>query len=165
MVHVGEVRYGVVSSIEQFGVFVDLGGFNGMVNAANFTWTHFERFSDLVEVGQNVAVVILDVDEVRQRVSLSMKELEPDPLVAFARSRLQDTIPGVVDKIVPIGTIVRLSEGIAGLVPVDDPGLAAGNPSGRPYAVADAVGVTVRSINMRLRRIRLAMATAEAALA
>ncbi|GAA4984753.1 hypothetical protein GCM10023205_63680 [Yinghuangia aomiensis] len=153
VLHVGEVRYGVVSAIERFGVFVDLGGFHGMVSAANFTWTHFERFSDLVEVGQHVAVVVLDVDEVRQRVSLSMKELEPDPLVAFARSRLHDTVPGVVDKILPIGTFVRLSEGIVGLVPVDDPGLAAGNEAGRPYEAGDAVDVTVRSINMQQDRV------------
>lgn len=151
----GEVRHGIVSSVRDFGVFVDIGGLDGMVSAANLTWAHFDHFSEVAHVGQSVTVVVLDIDSDRERVSLSLKDLEPDPLVAFARSRLGEEISGIVDGIIPPGVVVRLEAGVHGLVPADEPGLARLAADDRGCAVGDVVTVGVCGINLRRRRVRL----------
>lgn len=151
----GEVRRGTVSGVTNFGVFVDIGGLDGMVSAANLSWTYFRDFSEVAHVGQSLTVVVLDIDLERERVSLSLKDLEPDPLAAFARSRLGEEVPGIVDKIVPPGMVVRLDAGVHGLVPADDPGLNRWQTDGRECGEGEAVTVQVRSINLHRRQIRL----------
>lgn len=76
----GQVRRGVVSSLVNFGAFVDLGGcVDGLVNVAEVSWRHYNRLSDVLEVGQDVTVVVLDIDLDRVRMSLSLKALQRDP--------------------------------------------------------------------------------------
>lgn len=151
----GEVRRGTVSAVMDFGVFVDIGGLDGMVSAANLSWTHFGRLSEVAHVGQAVTVVVLDIDRDRERVSLSLKDLEPDPLAAFARDRLGEEVSGVVDGMIPLGVVVRLDAGVYGLVPAGDPGLARLKAEGRDCGEGDAVTVQVRSINLHRRQVRL----------
>ncbi|WTW98445.1 S1 RNA-binding domain-containing protein [Streptomycetaceae bacterium NBC_01309] len=154
----GEVRLGVVSAVMDFGIFVDLGGLDGMVSAANLSWAHVDHFSDVAYVGQSVTVVVLDIDRDRERVSLSLKDLEPDPLIAFARSRLGEEVSGIVSAVIPPGVVVRLDAAVHGLVPVDDPGLARLAADGHICAEGDIVTVNVCSINMRRRQVRLRIA-------
>lgn len=151
----GEVRRGIVSAVVDFGVFVDIGGLDGMVSAANLAWARFDHFSEVARVGESVTVVVLDIDPDRERVSLSLKDLEPDPLVAFARSRLGEEVSGTVDRIIPPGVAVRLDAGVHGLVPADDPGLARLAAEGRTCAEGDVVAVNVCAINLHRRQVRL----------
>jgi small subunit ribosomal protein S1 len=81
----GEIRSGVVSSIVNFGSFVDLGGVDGLVHVSELSWKHIDHPSEVVEVGDEVEVEVLDVDLDRERVSLSLKATQEDPWQTFAR--------------------------------------------------------------------------------
>ena len=107
-----------MSSIVNFGAFVDLGGVDGLVHVSELSWKHIDHPSEVVEVGE-VTVEVLDVDMDRERVSLSLKATQEDPWQAFARThQIGQIVPGQVTKLVPFGAFVRVEEGIEGLVHV-----------------------------------------------
>src|SRR4051794_37331781 len=96
----GQVRSGVVSSIVNFGAFVDLGGVDGLVHVSELSWKHIDHPSEVVEVGQEVTVEVLDVDMDRERVSLSLKATQEDPWRQFARTHaIGQVVPGRVTKL------------------------------------------------------------------
>src|SRR5699024_12173621 len=105
----GQVRKGVVSSIVNFGAFVDLGGVDGLVHVSELSWKHIDHPSEVVEVGQEVTVEVLDVDLDRERVPLSLKATQEDPGQGFARTHaLGQTAPGKVTKRTPFGAFARV---------------------------------------------------------
>jgi small subunit ribosomal protein S1 len=113
----GQVRKGVVSSIVNFGAFVDLGGVDGLVHVSELSWKHIDHPSEVVAVGDEVTVEVLDVDMDRERVSLSLKATQEDPWQHFARThQIGQIVPGKVTKLVPFGSFVRVEEGKQGLV-------------------------------------------------
>jgi len=117
----GQVRKGVVSSIVNFGAFVDLGGVDGLVHVSELSWKHIDHPSEVVEVGQEDEVEVLDVDLDRERVSLSLKATQEDPWRQFARTHaIGQIVPGKVTKLVPFGAFVRVEEGIEGLVHISE---------------------------------------------
>ncbi|MGE5210502.1 MAG: 30S ribosomal protein S1, partial [Acidobacteriota bacterium] len=117
----GQIRSGVVSSIVNFGAFVDLGGVDGLVHVSELSWKHIDHPSEVVEVGQEVTVEVLDVDMDRERVSLSLKATQEDPWQHFARThQIGQVVPGKVTKLVPFGAFVRVDEGIEGLVHISE---------------------------------------------
>ena len=117
----GQVRQGVVSSIVNFGAFVDLGGVDGLVHVSELSWKHIDHPSEVVEVGQEVTVEVLDVDMDRERVSLSLKATQEDPWQHFARTHaIGQVVPGKVTKLVPFGAFVRVEDGIEGLVHISE---------------------------------------------
>ena len=117
----GQVRSGVVSSIVNFGAFVDLGGVDGLVHVSELSWKHIDHPSEVVEVGQEVTVEVLDVDMDRERVSLSLKATQEDPWQHFARTHaIGQVVPGKVTKLVPFGAFVRVDDGIEGLVHISE---------------------------------------------
>ncbi|MDR1833818.1 MAG: S1 RNA-binding domain-containing protein, partial [Propionibacteriaceae bacterium] len=98
----GQIRKGVISSIVNFGAFVDLGGVDGLVHVSELSWKHIDHPAEVVEVGQEVTVEVLDVDLERERVSLSLKATQEDPWQTFARThQLGEIVPGKVTKLVP----------------------------------------------------------------
>ena len=116
-----ERRKGTVSSIVNFGAFVDLGGVDGLVHVSELSWKHVDHPSEVVAVGQEVEVEVLDVDLERERVSLSLKATQEDPWKEFERSyKAGEVIPGQVTKLVPFGAFVRVSQGIEGLVHISE---------------------------------------------
>ncbi|WP_199553084.1 S1 RNA-binding domain-containing protein [Streptomyces sp. N35] len=149
----GQVCRGVVSAVEGFGAFVDIGGLDGLVNVAELTWAHFEAVSDVVEIGQEVTVVVLGVDLDREQCALSLKALHPDPFPEFARTQLGRVVTGRVEKLVSIGAFVRINEYRAGLVPMHD--LEARTAGA--LQVGDEVTVEVAAINLWKRRILLSL--------
>ncbi|MFD0688001.1 S1 RNA-binding domain-containing protein [Actinomadura fibrosa] len=148
---VGRVCRGVVRSIERFGVFVDVGGVVGLVSVAELAWRRFGDASEVVRVGQEVVVEVLDVDLDRERVSLSLKALQPDPLVEVARSRLGDVVTGPVTKVVPFGVFVEVDDGVEGLVHASE--FADGVLPGEGRELR----VRIADINLRSRRVRLTL--------
>ena len=117
----GQVRSGVVSSIVNFGAFVDLGGVDGLVHVSELSWKHIDHPSEVVEVGTEVTVEVLDVDMDRERVSLSLKATQEDPWQHFARTHaIGQVVPGKVTKLVPFGAFVRVDDGIEGLVHISE---------------------------------------------
>ena len=98
----GQIRTGQISSIVNFGAFVDLGGVDGLVHVSELSWKHIEHPSEVVEVGQEVTVEVLEVDMERERVSLSLKSTQEDPWQQFSRShQINQVVPGKVTKLVP----------------------------------------------------------------
>jgi small subunit ribosomal protein S1 len=158
----GEVRKGVVSSIVNFGAFVDLGGVDGLVHVSELSWKHIDHPSEVVEVGQEVEVEVLDVDLERERVSLSLKATQEDPWRQFARShQIGELIPGRVTKLVPFGAFVRVDDGIEGLVHISE--LAERHVDIPEQVVSVGEEITVKVIDIDLDRRRISLSLKQAA--
>ncbi|HEX7100267.1 MAG TPA: 30S ribosomal protein S1 [Acidimicrobiia bacterium] len=117
----GEIRTGVVSSVVAFGAFVDLGGMDGLVHVSELSWQHVNHPSEVVNVGDEVTVKVLEVDRERERISLSIRETLEDPWEVFSRQyEVGDIVEGTVTKTVPFGAFVSVMEGVEGLVHVSE---------------------------------------------
>ncbi|OLT26212.1 30S ribosomal protein S1 [Kytococcus sp. CUA-901] len=157
----GQVRPGVVSSIVNFGAFVDLGGVDGLVHVSELSWKHIDHPGEVVEVGQEVTVEVLDVDMDRERVSLSLKATQEDPWQLFARTHaIGQIVPGKVTKLVPFGAFVRVEDGIEGLVHISE--LAERHVELPEQAVQVGQEVFVRVIDIDLERRRISLSLKQA---
>lgn len=154
----GQVRKGVVSSIVNFGAFVDLGGVDGLVHVSELSWKHIDHPSEVVEVGQPVEVEVLDVDMERERVSLSLKATQEDPWQTFARQHaIGQVVPGRVTKLVPFGAFVRVEDGIEGLVHISELAQRHVEMPEQVVKVGQEVFVKVIDIDLERRRISLSL--------
>ena len=154
----GQVRTGVVSSIVNFGAFVDLGGVDGLVHVSELSWKHIDHPSEVVEVGTEVTVEVLDVDFDRERVSLSLKATQEDPWQAFARTHaIGQVVPGKVTKLVPFGAFVRVEDGIEGLVHISELAQRHVELPDQVVKVGEEVFVKVIDIDLERRRISLSL--------
>ncbi len=154
----GQHRHGVVSSIVNFGAFVDLGGVDGLVHVSELSWKHIDHPSEVVEVGQEVDVEVLDVDLDRERVSLSLKATQEDPWRQFARTHaIGQVVPGRVTKLVPFGAFVRVDEGIEGLVHISELAERHVELPEQVVSVGDEIMVKVIDIDLERRRISLSL--------
>ena len=154
----GQVRSGVVSSIVNFGAFVDLGGVDGLVHVSELSWKHIDHPSEVVEVGQPVTVEVLEVDLDRERVSLSLKATQEDPWQAFARTHaLGQIVPGKVTKLVPFGAFVRVEDGIEGLVHISELATRHVDLAEQVVSVGEEVFVKIIDIDMDRCRISLSL--------
>ena len=154
----GQVRSGQVSSIVNFGAFVDLGGVDGLVHVSELSWKHIDHPSEVVEVGQEVTVEVLDVDLERERVSLSLKATQEDPWQQFARTHaISQVVPGKVTKLVPFGAFVRVDEGIEGLVHISELAERHVEIPEQVVNVGDELLVKVIDIDLERRSISLSL--------
>lgn len=154
----GQVRSGVVSSIVNFGAFVDLGGVDGLVHVSELSWKHIDHPSEVVEVGQEVTVEVLDVDMDRERVSLSLKATQEDPWQHFARTHaIGQVVPGKVTKLVPFGAFVRVDDGIEGLVHISELAERHVELPEQVVTVGSDIFVKVIDIDLERRRISLSL--------
>ena len=154
----GQVRTGVVSSIVNFGAFVDLGGVDGLVHVSELSWKHIDHPSEVVEVGQEVTVEVLDIDLDRERVSLSLKATQEDPWRQFARThQIGQVVPGKVTKLVPFGAFVRVQDGIEGLVHISELAERHVEIPEQVVNVGDDLLVKVIDIDLERRRISLSL--------
>ena len=158
----GQVRKGVVSSIVNFGAFVDLGGVDGLVHVSELSWKHIDHPSEVVTVGDEVTVEVLDVDLDRERVSLSLKATQEDPWRVFARTHaVGQIVPGKVTKLVPFGAFVRVEEGIEGLVHISELAQRHVEVPDQVVNVGEEVMVKVIDIDLDRRRISLSLKQAD----
>ncbi|MDV5145733.1 S1 RNA-binding domain-containing protein [Streptomyces sp. SBC-4] len=156
--HRGETVTGTVTHIADFGVtFVDIGGFEAMINIPELSWRPFNHPSDIVSVGQEINAEILDVDPFRERVSLSLKALHEDPMPLLT-VQIGQTLVGRVTKLIPFGVFVRIEEvenGFEGLVHNSE--LANEHLENPQFGiqVGDALLVKILDIDTVRRRITL----------
>ncbi len=154
----GQIRKGVVSSIVNFGAFVDLGGVDGLVHVSELSWKHIDHPSEVVAVGDEVTVEVLDVDMDRERVSLSLKATQEDPWQHFARThQMGQVVPGKVTKLVPFGAFVRVEDGIEGLVHISELAERHVEIPEQVVQVNDDIFVKVIDIDLERRRISLSL--------
>ena len=147
-----------MSSIVNFGAFVDLGGVDGLVHVSELSWKHIDHPSEVVAVGDEVTVEVLDVDMDRERVSLSLKATQEDPWQHFARThQIGQIVPGKVTKLVPFGSFVRVEEGIEGLVHISELAERHVEIPEQVVQVNDDVMVKIIDIDLERRRISLSL--------
>ena len=117
----GERRKGVISSVVNFGAFVDLGGMDGLIHVSELSWKHISHPSEVVTIGDEVDIEVLEVDLDRERISLSLKATQQDPWQEFADThRVGELVYGRVTKLVPFGSFIQVGENIEGLVHISE---------------------------------------------
>ena len=128
--HEGQVRKGIVNSFCDFGAFVSLGPMDGLIHISELSWDRVRDPSEVLELGQEVEVYVLSVDRERERIALSLKQLQEDPWVGMAEKYVEgQLVEGTVTNVLKFGAFVSLDTGIEGLVhgselddrPVSDP--------------------------------------------
>lgn len=118
---VGQVLEGTVKNIVDFGVFIDLGGVDGLLHITDLSWGRVSHPSELVDLDEKIKVVVLDYDKERQRISLGLKQLQPHPWENIDEKFEQgDTVEGKVVSITDYGAFVELEKGIEGLVHISE---------------------------------------------
>ena len=152
---------GTVSSIVDFGAFVDLGGIDGLVHISELSWNHVNHPSEVVKVGDEVEVEVLDVDLQRERISLGLKQTTEDPWLKLVESYpVGSIVDGKVTKTVPFGAFVELGASVEGLVHISEMAAKHIDTPAQVVKVGDAVKVKVMEINPDRRRISLSMKAA-----
>lgn len=152
----GQVKHGTVSSIVNFGVFIDLGGIEGLVAFKDLTWSHFNSPSEVVEIGQYLAVQILDIDMDRERVSLSLKLAQDDPWSSFANTHeIGQLIAGKVVRLVPFAAYIKLADGVEGFIHVSELSQKSVRTADQIASIGDEAMVRIIGIDIDRRRISL----------
>jgi small subunit ribosomal protein S1 len=119
----GDRVQGEVTNITRFGVFVDLGGVEGLIHVSELSWGRVGHPSDVVECGQEIEVQIISVDREQDRVALSLKELLPDPWEKVDEHySIEQIVEGVVTNVVKFGAFIGIEEGLEGLIHVSELG-------------------------------------------
>ena len=158
----GEVRRGVVSSVVNFGAFVDLGGMDGLVHVSELSWKHVDHPGSVVAVGDEIEVQVLEVDHERERISLSLKATQQDPWQEFAGAhRVGELVYGRVTKLVPFGSFVQVGEGIEGLVHISE--MSAHHVDLPEQVVTPGEELWVKIIDLDLQRRRISLSIKQAA--
>ena len=158
-IHEGKVVDGVVKNITEYGVFVDLGGVDGLLHITDISWGRVKHPSDLFAIGDEIQVKILNLDLEKERVSLGMKQLTPDPwTIAAEKYPVGSRVTGRVVSLTDYGAFVELEEGIEGLIHVSEMSWTRKirHPS-KVVAVGDEVEAVVLDIKPDARRISLGM--------
>jgi len=158
----GEVRQGTVSSVVNFGAFVDLGGMDGLIHVSELSWKHVDHPSSVVNVGDEVTVKVIDVDLSKERISLSLKATQNDPWQEFATNhRVGELVYGRVTKLVPFGSFIQVGDGIEGLVHISE--MAAHHVDLPDQVVVGGEELWVKIIDIDLQRRRISLSIKQAA--
>jgi small subunit ribosomal protein S1 len=148
-----------VRSLQKFGIFVDLGGVDGLIPASEISWDRGKRPEDAVTIGQEVTVRIIALDWERSRLTLSLKALESDPWAGVQeRYPLDERVSGTIVRLAPFGVFVRLEPGVEGLIHISN--LGAGRRINHPKEVVETgqeVEVYVLGVDPGNRKISLSM--------
>jgi small subunit ribosomal protein S1 len=152
----GDVVPGVISNIVDFGAFVDLDGMDGLIHISELSWSHVNHPSEVLEIGQEVEVKVLDIDRERQRISLGLKQTQSDPWQQVLDSySVNDVVQGKVTKVVTFGAFVEILPGVEGLVHISE--LAAHHVENPREIVSQGDVVSVKIIEMDAERRRLSL--------
>jgi len=158
----GERRRGVVSSVVNFGAFVDLGGMDGLVHVSELSWKHVDHPGSVVAVGDEIEVEVLEVDMDRERISLSLKATQQDPWQEFATNHeVGELVYGRVTKLVPFGAFIQVGDGIEGLVHISE--MSAHHVDLPEEVVTPGEELWVKIIDLDLQRRRISLSIKQAA--
>lgn len=153
---VGSKVKGVVRRITDFGAFVDIGGIDGLVHVTDAAWGRVKHPSDVLSIGQEIEVLILNVDVEKERVSLGYKQLQPKPwTLADQKYPVGSIVEGKVVRIVPFGAFVALESTIDGLIHISQVGVRRIAKVEDEIKVGDIVRCKVLDVNTEAKRISL----------
>lgn len=154
----GERRRGHISSVVNFGAFVDLGGMDGLIHVSELSWNHIEHPSQVVAVGDEVEVEVMEVDYSKERISLSLRKTQSDPWQVFADSHsVNQLVYGRITKLVPFGVFVQVGEGIEGLVHISEIAAHHVESPDQVVAVGEELWVKIIELDTQRRRISLSI--------
>ena len=154
--HEGEIREGVVSSLCDFGAFVDLGGADGLVHLSELSWRHVDHPSEVLRPDDRVSVFVLGVDRDRRRIALSIKRLQPEPWSTVdQRFAIDQLVDGTITKITDFGAFARLDEDIEGLIHISE--LSEERIAHPSDVVSEGQEVTLRIIRIDASRQRIGL--------
>jgi small subunit ribosomal protein S1 len=162
---VGQVREGIVRSLQEFGAFVDLGGIDGLIHISQLSWDRVRHASEVLELGQKVKVRIQKIDGATGKISLAFRDLADNPWAhAATKYPPRSTVTGTVTRLMEFGAFVRLESGIEGLVHISE------LSHKRVFRVSDVlqegqqVEVMVLTVDAAQQRISLSLKALEARL-
>ena len=159
---IGQIKKGIITSIADFGAFVDVGGVDGLVHISELSWNHVKHPSEVVNVDQEVDVEILGIDYEKQRLSLGLKQTQKDPwLEKIKNYSIKDVVKGKVTRIVKFGLFVQIEEGLEGLVHISE---LSPEPVKKPSDVAkigDELMVRIIDIDFDKRRMAFSVKQVE----
>jgi small subunit ribosomal protein S1 len=152
----GMIVRGTVSNLVDFGAFVDLDGIDGLIHISELSWNHVDHPSEVVQVGEEVEVKVLEVDRDRERISLGLKQTRKDPWQEIVeRVNVGEQIQGRVTKLVTFGAFVEVAEGVEGLIHISE--LAEHHVETPDEIVRSGDEVDARIIDVDARRRRLSL--------
>ena len=159
---VGDIKEGKVSSIVNFGAFVDIGGMDGLVHVSELSWRHVENPNEIVKVGDDATVKVLEIDNDKERISLSIKQVSEDPWLDFELSfNEEDIVEGEVTKVVPFGSFVTIGKGVEGLVHVSEISTDKVDSPELALAIGEKVKVKIIELDIPKRRVNLSIKQAD----
>ena len=155
----GQVLEGTVKNITSYGVFIDLGGVDGLIHITDLSWSRVNHPSEILEDGQTVKVVILDFDDEKTRIQLGMKQLEPHPWDALsAELKVGDKVKGKVVVLADYGAFVEIAPGVEGLIHVSEMSWSTHLRSAGDFVkVGDEVEAEVLTLDREERKVSLGM--------
>jgi small subunit ribosomal protein S1 len=158
----GQVVVGTISNIVDFGAFVDLDGIDGLIHISELSWSHVNHPSEILSIGDEVTVTVLDIDRDRQRISLGLKQTQEDPWQRVVDTyNVGDELEGVVTKVVTFGAFVEILDGVEGLVHISE---LAQHHVENPREIiqpGDEVRVKILEIDSERRRLSLSIKRVE----
>ena len=155
---VGERLQGTVASIVSFGAFVDLGGLDGLIHVSELSWKHIRHPSEVVSVGDEVDVIVTEVNPAQERVSLSLRATQRDPWEEFAEThRVGELVYGRITKLVSFGAFVQVSDVVEGLVHISELSASHVESAGQVVTPGEELWVKIVEMDMERRRISLSV--------
>ena len=159
----GETRRGQVSNLCEFGAFVDLGGVDGLIHLSELSWRRISHPRELLTIGQQVDVYVIEVDRENHRVALSIKRLRPNPWTTVnANYHVGQDVVAVVTNVVDFGVFAQIEDGLEGLVHISELETQVHHPS-EVVAVGNQVTVRIVRIDSPNHRLGLSMRQAQQA--
>ena len=158
----GQIVEGKISNIVDFGAFVDLEGIDGLIHISELSWSHVNHPSEVLEIGQDVRVKVLDIDRDRQRISLGLKQTQEDPWQKVLNEYKQgDVLEGKVTKVVAFGAFIEIVPGVEGLVHISELAEHHVETPGEVVTPGEEKWVRILEIDEERRRISLSIKRAE----
>lgn len=152
----GDVRPGQVTSLADFGAFVDIGGIDGLIHLSELAWTHVSDPSEILNVGDKIEVYILKVEHDQQRVALSLKRLQPEPWSeVFDYYQINQVVDATITKLTNFGAFARIDNRIEGLIHISE--ISEKNIAHPKDVVAENQEVKVRIIHIDPERRRMGL--------
>ena len=157
----GDVLTGKVSSIVDFGAFVDLGGIDGLIHISELSWTHVDHPSEVLAMNDKIEVKVLDIDQDRGRISLGLKQCQDDPWKQKVKDlKIGATIEGAITKLVHFGAFVAIADGVEGLVHISE--LTEGHVETPEQAVKVGQEICAKIVDIDTERRRVSLSIRQA---
>ncbi len=153
----GKIVSGEVTNITDFGVFIDLGGVEGLIHISELSWGRVIHPAHIVQLGQHIEVQVIDILPERCRIALSLKRLQPNPWeTVLLRYAVNDIVPATITTVVSYGVFARLEEGLEGLVHVSEMPVGA-LPVREAYKDGQKINVRILHIDPEHQRLGLSL--------